>query len=581
MRYSQLMKKIWKYISAYRLCLLLLPAAAFLQVSLSLYIPLLTGRAVDCITGQGKVDMKGVLSAAASIVLFAALSALLQWAANLLNNRLAFDVVRDMRNAAFKKIEELPLKYIDNTPSGDTVSRVITDADQFADGLIIGFTGIFTGVVTIFGTLFFMLKMDLKMGAFVLVFTPLSFFVAKFISSHTFTYSRIQSGIRGEETAYISEMISGEKVIKAFNREETVLREFDEKNERLKDASLKALFFSSLTNPSTRFVNNVIYAFTATAGAFAAVRGIMTVGELISFLSYAREYTKPFNDITGIITELQNAFASAERLINLIEEEGEAPDPSDAYILKFPDGRVEIRDLCFSYDRKRPLIKDFNLSVEPGQHVAIVGPTGCGKTTLINLLLRFYDADSGEIKVDGRDIRKVAKGSLRDSYGMVLQDSWLRSGTIKENLMMGAPEAGEDEIISAAKESHAHSFIRRLPLGYDTYITEDGGGLSAGQKQLLCITRAMLSNPSMLILDEATSSVDTRTELRIQRAFQKMMKGKTAFIVAHRLSTVRDADIILVMKDGNIIESGNHDELIKRKGFYYELYQSQFLGNAI
>lgn len=574
-------KRLLCYIIPYRFHIVLSLLTALVSALLSLYIPLLTGRAVDLILGPGKVDFSGVIKMIISITVLALVSSLSQWVMNVLNNRISFGVVRDMRNAAFEKISRLPLKYLDSHSSGELLSRVISDAEQLSDGLLMGSAQIFTGVVTILGTLGLMLMIDLQIGLLVVCLTPLSLFVAKFIAGRTYNYALRQAEVRGRETGFVNEMIGGEKVIHAFNREETCLKEFDALNSELKKASLKATFFSSLTNPSTRFVNNSIYAFVAVAGAFSCIRGLMSVGQLTSFLSFAGQYTRPFNEISGVVTELQSAFASAERLINLIDEEEEIPDKIDAAEPASFEGRVDIEDLSFSYVPEKKLIRNFDLSVSPGQHIAIVGPTGCGKTTLINLLMRFYDPLQGVIRVDGRDIREIKRGSLRDAYGMVLQETWLKNGTIRENLKFGAPEATDEEMITAAKTCHAHSFIKRLPGGYDSVINEGGGGLSAGQKQLLCITRAMLSRPSMLILDEATSSIDTRTEIKIQTAFQEMMKGKTTFIVAHRLSTVREADIILCMKDGNIVEKGDHEELIRKKGFYYSLYRSQFLGNAI
>ncbi len=576
-----IIKRISPFLRPYRGLFMLSVIAAAVSSLLTLYIPRLTGRAVDCIIGPGNVDFRGALGIIIKIAVSACLAGIFQWIMSILNNKMTYGIVRDMRNAAFKNIERLPLKYLDSNPSGDLLSRVIADADQFADGLLMGFTQFFTGIVTIFGTLFFMLLIDWRIGLLVVVLTPLSFFVAKFIATHTYEYAKLQAGIRGEETGFVNEMIAGQKVVKAFGREEAVLKDFDEINERMEKASLKATFYSSLTNPSTRFVNNTVYAFVATAGAFVAIGKLMTVGELTSFLSYASQYTRPFNEISGVITELQGAIACAERLADLIEEEPEIPDPPDAEELNMPEGRIEMNRVRFSYSPDRELIRDFSLSVEPGKRIAIVGPTGCGKTTIINLLMRFYDVRSGSISVDGRDIRKVTRKSLRDSYGMVLQETWLRSGTIRENLTIGNPGATDEEIVEAAKICHSHSFIRRLPKGYDTYIGEDGGGLSAGQKQLLCITRVMLSSPDMLILDEATSSIDTRTEIRIQKAFHNMMAGRTSFIVAHRLSTIRESDLILCMRDGDIVESGTHKDLLKEKGFYYQLYMSQFSGKAI
>ncbi len=576
----QLFRKIGIYLKGYRGFLALSLVMAFISALLSLCIPFLTGRAVDCILGPGRVDLKGAVRVMILIFLCAIFTSLSQYIMSILNNKIACGVVRDMRDAAFAKIGKLPLSYLDNHPYGDILSRVISDADQFSDGLIMGFSQFFTGIVTIFGTLIFMLLIDLKMGLIVMLLTPLSFFVARSIAVRTYRYALAQSRVRGKETAFINEMVGGAMVIKAFNREEKVIKDFDDINEELRDASLKATFFSSLTNPSTRFVNNTVYAVVAIAGGLGVLKGLMTVGELTSFLGYAREYTKPFNEITGVVTELQNALACAERLLSFIDEEEEEGDSEDASVLSGCKGEIVIDNASFSYTKDRKLIRDFSLRVKPGQHIAIAGPTGCGKTTLINLLMRFYDVNKGSISVDGTDIRKVTKRSLRDSFGMVLQDTWLKSGTIRDNLTMGNTSVSEEEMMAAARDCHAHSFIMKLPQGYDTFISGDGGSLSAGQKQLLCITRAMLSKPSMLILDEATSSIDTRTEIKIQEAFHRIMEGKTGFIVAHRLSTIREADVILVMKDGNIIEQGSHEDLLERKGFYHELYQSQFAGNA-
>ena len=494
---------------------------------------------------------------------------------NTLNNKITFNVVRDIRNAAMKKIQILPLSYIDSKPAGETVSRIISDADQFADGLLMGFTQLFTGVVTILGTLGFMLSINFKITLVVVILTPISLFVARFIASRTFSMFKLQSQTRGEQTAFVEEMIGGQKVVTAFSREEDSLKEFDEINERYEKCSLKAIFFSSLTNPSTRFVNSIVYAGVGLTGALAAVSGAITVGGLSCFLSYANQYTKPFNEISGVIAELQNALACAERLFELVEQQPQTPDAQNAHEFGDVDGKVEIENVAFSYSKDRELIKNLNLSVESGNRVAIVGPTGCGKTTVVNLLMRFYDVDEGKISVDGTDITKATRKSLRKSYGMVLQDTWLKEGTVRENIAMGKPDATDEEIVAAAKAAHAHSFIKRLPQGYDTPITDEASGLSQGQKQLLCITRVMLCLPPMLILDEATSSIDTRTEIRIQKAFSTMMQGRTSFIVAHRLSTIKNADVILVMKDGNIVEQGSHDELIKKQGFYYELYNSR------
>lgn len=581
MKYGRVIKKIWKYMAEYRGLFLISCAAALISAGLSLCIPFFTGKAVDCILGPSDVDFKGALGYAVLILVSAAVSALFQWIMNILNNRITYGVVRDMRNEAVRKIQRLPLKYLDNHPAGDIVSRVIADADQFADGLLLGFAQVFTGTVTIIGTLFFMLRIDIRIGLTVVVLTPLSLFAARYIATHTYRYALEHSDVRGRETAFVSEAVSGEKVIKAFNREERITEDFSILNKALEKASLKATFYSSLTNPVTRFVNNMIYAVVAVSGGFVCVLGIMTVGELTSLLSYAGQYTKPFNEISGVIAELQNAVACAERLTDLIGEEEECSDEGAAVLITSPEGRMELRNISFSYTPGKKLIQDFSLNVSEGQRIAIVGPTGCGKTTLINLLMRFYDPDSGSILLDGSDIRSIKRKSLREVYGMVLQDTWVKSGTIRENLCLGALDTGDEEMVEAAKLCHAHSFIKRLPKGYDTFISEEGNSLSAGQKQFLCITRAMLSKPSILILDEATSSIDTRTEIRIQEAFHRMMEGKTSFIVAHRLSTVRECDLILVMKDGDIVEKGSHEELIKSKGFYYDLYQSQFLGKVI
>ena len=541
-----------------------------------MYIPILTGNAVDCIVGPGAVDFAGILVILRKMVIIILLTAIVQWLMNACNNKIAYQVVRDVRDEAFRKLEILPLKYIDSHAHGDIVSRIIADVDQFSDGLLMGFTQLFTGVITIIGTLLFMLSINVTTTLMVVVLTPLSFFIANFIAKRTFKMSKLQSETRGEQTALIDEMIGNEKVVKAFGREDKVTEQFDEVNDRLEKASVKAIFFSSLTNPCTRFVNSLVYAGVGIVGAFLAIKGKISVGQLSSFLSYANQYTKPFNEISGVVTELQNAIACAGRIFEFIEGEPQIPDAQDAVVLTQPKGEIDINDVAFSYTEYQKLITDLNLHVKPGQRVAIVGPTGCGKTTVINLLMRFYDVNKGSIKVDGVDIRNMTRESLRKGYGMVLQETWLKSGTIKENIIMGKPDATMDEIIAAAKASHAHSFIKRLPQGYDTVITEDGGSLSQGQKQLLCITRVMLCLPPMLILDEATSSIDTRTEIKIQKAFATLMEGRTSFIVAHRLSTIREADIILVMKDGNIIEQGNHETLLAKGGFYANLYQSQF-----
>ena len=571
-----IIKKVLDHIGKYKIFLLLSIILAAISVALTLYIPILTGNAVDCIAGPGAVDFAGILVILRKMVIIILLTAIVQWLMNACNNKIAYQVVRDVRDEAFRKLEILPLKYIDSHAHGDIVSRIIADVDQFSDGLLMGFTQLFTGVITIIGTLLFMLSINVTTTLMVVVLTPLSFFIANFIAKRTFKMSKLQSETRGEQTALIAEMSGNEKVVKAFGREDKVTEQFDEVNDRLEKASVKAIFFSSLTNPCTRFVNSLVYAGVGIVGAFLAIKGKISVGQLSSFLSYANQYTKPFNEISGVVTELQNAIACAGRIFEFIEGEPQIPDAQDAVVLTQPKGEIDINDVAFSYTEDQKLITDLNLHVKPGQRVAIVGPTGCGKTTVINLLMRFYDVNKGSIKVDGVDIRNMTRESLRKGYGMVLQETWLKSGTIKENIIMGKPDATMDEIIAAAKASHAHSFIKRLPQGYDTVITEDGGSLSQGQKQLLCITRVMLCLPPMLILDEATSSIDTRTEIKIQKAFATLMEGRTSFIVAHRLSTIREADIILVMKDGNIIEQGNHETLLAKGGFYANLYQSQF-----
>lgn len=562
-------KKYWFYLAASILM-------ATVTVALTLYLPILTGRVIDLVIGKGQVDYTGVFEILKKMAVIIALIAAAQWIMNVCNNKMTYRIVQDIRNEAFRRIEILPLKYIDAHSYGEVVSRVIADVDQFADGLLMGFTQFFTGVITILGTLGFMLSVNVAITGVVVLVTPLSFFVAGFIAKKTFTMFKLQSETRGEQTALIEEMIGNQKVVQAFSHEDEALEEFDEINGRLQDCSLRAIFFSSITNPSTRFVNNLVYAGVAVTGAVYAIRGGISVGQLSCFLTYANQYTKPFNEISGVVTELQNALACAARIFALIEEEPQVPEKPDAAVLHDVEGKVDLENVDFSYVPEKQLITDFNLSVQPGQRVAIVGPTGCGKTTVINLLMRFYDVNQGKISVDGADIREVTRKSLRANYGMVLQETWLKAGTIRDNIVMGKPEATEEEIIAAAKASHAHSFIKRLPQGYDTLIGEDGGSLSQGQKQLLCITRVMLCLPPMLILDEATSSIDTRTEIRIQQAFATMMKGRTSFIVAHRLSTIREADVILVMKDGNIIEQGSHETLLARKGFYAKLYESQF-----
>ena len=568
--------KVLKKIRPYRFTLALSLIFAVITVILTLYFPLLTGEAVDCIIGEGMVDFAAIAPIAAKMAVIAALTALSQWAMNICNNRITYNVTRDIRDEAFKKIEILPLKYIDNHSAGDIVSRVIADVDQFADGLLMGFTQLFTGVLTILGTLFFMFRINTVISLVVLLATPISLFVAAFIAGRTYRLFRLQSETRGEETAFIDEMIGNQKVVQAFCHEDKSMKKFDEINSRLEKASLLSTFFSSITNPSTRFVNSLVYTSVGIVGAFSVIGGNLSVGQLSAFLSYANQYTKPFNEISGVVTELQNAIACAARIFELIEEEPQTPDSDNAVVLGTADGNVELKNVYFSYSPDRSLIENLNLSAAKGQRIAIVGPTGCGKTTLINLLMRFYDVDSGSISVDGNDIRNVTRKSLRSNYGMVLQDTWLKSGTIRENIVMGKPDATDEEVIAAAKASHAHSFIKRLPQGYDTFITEDGGSLSQGQKQLLCITRVMLCLPPILILDEATSSIDTRTEIKIQHAFRQMMEGRTSFIIAHRLSTIQDADLILVMNDGRIIERGTHSELLEKNGFYAKLYNSQF-----
>ena len=573
------MKKVLEYLRPYMGLVALSVLLAAVTVALTLYVPVLIGRAIDLIVGPGQVDMPGILRLILRIAIVVAATAAVQWVVNTINNKITFQVVRDVRAQAFAKLQILPLSYIDSHPTGEIVSRVIADVDQFADGLLLGFTQLFTGVVTILGTLGFMISIRPGIALVVVLLTPLSFVVARFIATHTYSYFRQQSETRGEQTAFIDEMIGNQKVVKAFGHEQQNVERFDEINERLEKCSLQAIFYSSLTNPCTRFVNNVVYAGVALAGALVCVAcggAGFTVGSLSALLSYANQYTKPFNEISGVVTELQNALACASRIFQLIAEPPQAPDAPDAHVLKDAQGQVEMKDVSFSYVPDRKLIEALNLSVKPGQHVAIVGPTGCGKTTLINLLMRFYDVNGGAIRVDGTDVRQITRASLRANYGMVLQETWLKSGTIRENLVMGKPDATDEEVIAAAKACHAHSFIKRLPQGYDTVIGEDGGRLSQGQKQLLCITRIMLCLPPMLILDEATSSIDTRTELKIQHAFTTMMDGRTTFIVAHRLSTIREADVILVMRDGSIVEMGNHETLLQKNGFYAKLYNSQF-----
>lgn len=569
------LKKVLFYVGRYKIHLFVSIILAAASVASSLYIPVLAGKAIDEIIAPGKVNFNALLPFLYKIGILALATGLAQWIMNTLNNRITFRVVRDIRNAAMKKIQVLPLSYIDSKPTGDTVSRIISDADQFADGLLMGFTQFFTGVITILGTLCFMLSINYKIAIVVVILTPLSLFVARFIAKRTFSMFQLQSKTRGEQTAFIEESVGNGKLVTAFSREEKTLEEFDEINERYEKYSRKAIFFSSLTNPSTRFVNSVVYAAVGLTGALAAVNGSITVGGLSCFLSYANQYTKPFNEISGVIAELQNALACAERLFDLVEQKPQTPDNENAHVFENVEGKVTLENVAFSYSKDKELIRDLNLDVEKGNRVAIVGPTGCGKTTLVNLLMRFYDVDEGEISVDGVKINSATRESLRKSYGMVLQDTWLKEGTVRENIAMGKPNATDEEIIAAAKASHAHSFIKRLPNGYDTVISDESSGLSQGQKQLLCIARVMLCLPPMLILDEATSSIDTRTEIRIQKAFSTMMEGRTSFIVAHRLSTIKNADIILVMKNGNIVEQGSHAELIEKHGFYYELYNSR------
>ena len=570
---NRVLHKIRPY-SAFVVCSLLVAAVS---VAAQLYIPILCGEAIDKMLGKGNVDLSGVLRIAVSILVVAAVAALAQSHLSVCNNRITFSVSRDLRNEALRKIQTLPLSYLDSHPSGDIVSRMVADVDTFADGLLMGFTQLFSGILTIFGTLLFMLRENVPITLVVVCITPLSLVVAGFLAKRSYGYFQSQSTVRGKQTALVNEMIEGQKVVQAFGHEAESLAAFDEVNGQLQDVSLKAIFFSSLTNPATRFVNNIVYAGVGLVGALYAVRGGITIGQLSVFLSYANQYTKPFNEISGVVTELQNALACAARVFELLDAEDQVPEAENAAALQ-PDGHVQLQDVSFRYLPDRPLIEGLSLDVQPGQRIAIVGPTGCGKTTLINLLMRFYDVNSGSIKVSGTDIRDVTRASLRGSYGMVLQDTWLRAGTVRGNIAYGKPDATMDEVIAAAKAAHAHSFIRRLPDGYDTVIAEDGGNISQGQKQLLCIARVMLCLPPMLILDEATSSIDTRTEVRIQKAFARMMQGRTSFIVAHRLSTIREADVILVMKDGHIVEQGNHDQLLAQGGFYAKLYNSQFEG---
>lgn len=578
MKKKSTIKRVLRYLGKYRIFLILSLGMALVTVVGQLYIPILQGNAIDNIIGEGNVDFAAVMKIIITILITMGVVALFQWIMNICNNKITYSIVHDIRKDAFNKLQRLPVRYADSHPTGEIVSKVIADVDQFADGLLMGFTQFFTGVMTILGTLIFMIMINWKITLVVVLVTPLSFFVASFVAKKTYRMFSLQSETRGEQTGFIDEMIGNEKVVQAYGHEDEALEKFDDINLRLQKWSLKATFFSSITNPATRFVNNVVYALVALSGAVSVVKNPLafTVGRLSMFLSYANQYTKPFNEISGVVTELQNALACADRVLDLIEEEPLSPDADDVLVVNEGEGHIRLEHVAFSYDKEKELIKDFNLDVKPGERVAIVGPTGCGKTTMINLLMRFYDVDSGSIKVEGKDIRDVTRKSLRSNYGMVLQETWLKSGTIKENIVTGRPDATDEEIIAAAKAAHAHSFIKRLPDGYDTVIGEDGGNLSQGQKQLLCIARVMLCLPPMLILDEATSSIDTRTEMKIQEAFAKMMKGRTSFIVAHRLSTIQSADIILVMKDGNVIEQGNHEELLAKGGFYSRLYNSQF-----
>lgn len=579
MNNKQILNRVFSYVGRYKIHLAFSLLLAAVSVAGTLYVPVLLGNVIDFIVDKGKVDFDGMVPILVEVCVIVGVVALSQWIMNVLNNKITFGVVKDMRDKAFSKIEKLPVSYIDSHPSGEIVSRVIADVDQFADGLLMGFTQFFTGIITIIGTLIFMLSINFWITVVVVIVTPLSFVIASFVAKKTHKMFTLQSETRGEQTAFIDEMIGNAKTVDAYSHYDENLKTFDEINARLKEYSLKAVFFSSITNPATRFVNSIVYAAVALFGAFLAVKTeqqAITVGVLAAFLSYASQYTKPFNEISGVVTELQNAFACAGRLFELLEEKEVPPDKENAVELKTVDGKLELKNICFSYVENKKLIEDFNLSVKPGQRVAIVGPTGCGKTTLINLLMRFYDVNSGNIIIDDNDYDNVTRKSLRQNFGMVLQDTWLKSGTIRDNIKMGAPDATEDEVVEAAKKAHSHSFIKRLPEGYDTLIGEDGGSLSQGQKQLLCITRLMLCKPPMLILDEATSSIDTRTEIRIQKAFAALMQGRTTFIVAHRLATVKEADVILVMNNGRIVEQGTHKELLALNGFYTNLYNSQF-----
>lgn len=579
MNNKEIIKRIFSYVKRYNALMIFSLLLSVVSVAGALYIPVLVGRAIDLIVDSGAVYFDNIFPILIKIAVIVAVTAVCQWIMNVLNNKITFGVVRDMRDKAFSKLERLPVSYIDSHPGGDIVSRVIADADQFADGLLMGFTQFFSGIITIIGTLAFMLSINLWITLVVVLITPLSFFIASFVAKKTHTMFRLQSETRGKQTAFIDEMIGNAKTVKAYSHADENIKQFDEINEQLRGYSLRAVFFSSITNPATRFVNAVVYAGVALFGAMLAVKtnqAEISVGVLASFLAYANQYTKPFNEISGVITELQNAFTCAGRLFELLEEEEIPADSESSKELKNVDGKLELVDVSFSYDKNKTLIKDFNLCVKPGQRIAIVGPTGCGKTTLINLLMRFYDIDSGKIILDGFDYRDIKRKALRENFGMVLQDTWLKSGTVRDNIKMGMPNATDEQVIEAAKKSHSHSFIKRLPNGYDTVIGEDGGSLSQGQKQLLCITRLMLCKPPMLILDEATSSIDTRTEIKIQKAFESLMQGRTTFIVAHRLATIKNADVILVMKNGNIVEQGSHNELLAKKGFYYTLYNSQF-----
>ncbi len=569
-------RRILTHIKRYRFLVALSFICAAISVAATLYAPILTGNAIDLIVEAGKVDFQGIKGIIKIFIIVTAVTAVSQWFMNIINNHITYHVVRDVRDEAFCRLQKLPLSYIDSHKHGDIVSRIVADIDQFADGLLMGFTQLFSGVVTIGGTLIFMMTINVPIALVVVVLTPVSLFVAGFIAKRTYRLFRSQSETRGEMTSLIDEMVGQQKIVQAFGYEDDALDRFQVINDRLEKDSMNATFYSSLTNPCTRFVNSLVYTAVGIIGALSAIRGRLSIGQLTCFLSYANQYTKPFNEISNVVTELQNAIACAARVFELIDESCEVPEDADAVVLEKPSGKIKIENVAFSYVPDRELITDLSLDVKPGMRVAIVGPTGCGKSTLINLLMRFYDVDTGALCVDGTNLKHLTRESLRDGYGMVLQETWLKSGTIKENIAYGKPDATDEEIIEAAKKSHSHSFIKRLPQGYDTVITEDGGNLSQGQKQLLCITRVMLLMPPMLILDEATSSIDTRTEIRIQKAFNKMMEGRTSFIVAHRLSTIREADVILVMKDGNIIEKGSHKELLAMKGFYHQLYNAQF-----